>query len=185
MFFKKFFIFFFISWSLIFTVQAQDHVEQTQKDSGQTTQQQAEKQGYYLKDYERGLVFEVPGSQWNVNAGQYSVTIVHGKLFDARAFLRKSWRKITSLTDLYDENLRSLKHRLPGAEMIKEKEPLKVGQVPALSMTYRDPSKKIVQREIVFIHKENPFELEFSVKEENFNAVKDDFSAILRGIQTF
>ena len=140
--------------------------------------------GYELKDPTRGFVFATPNASWNLNAGQFSVSFTHDTHYDAYIQLKKSWYSVSTVQEAYDKRKESLKSYLPGAQILKDAESLSVGAEPALSMTYKDPAQQKIYREMVFIHKGVPYELSFTVKEENFEKVKADFGGILKGIQT-
>lgn len=142
-------------------------------------------QGFELKDPTRGLVFHAPSANWSLNAGKSTVSLTNDTVYDAYVSLKKSWYTVSNVQDAYDKRAESLKRYLPGAEMLKEKESVKLGVLDALSMTYKDPAQQKVHREIVFVHKGVPYELTFTVKEENFTKVKNDFAAILKGIEAF
>lgn len=141
--------------------------------------------GFELKDPVRGLVFHAPNSNWSLNAGKSTVSLTNDTVYDAYVSLKKSWYTVSNVQDAYDKRAESLKRYLPGAEMLKEKETVKLGTLDAMSMTYKDPAQQKVHREIVFVHKGMPYELTFTVKEENFAKVKNDFAAILKGIEAF
>lgn len=141
--------------------------------------------GYELRDQSRSLIFRAPNANWSLNAGKQTVSLTNDTVYDAYVNLKKSWYVAATVQDAYDKRAESLKRYLPGAEMVKEKEALKLGTVDALSMTYRDPAQQKVHREVVFVHKGVPYELTFTVKEENFGKVKTEFGQILRGIEAF
>lgn len=141
-------------------------------------------QGYELRDPERGMVLSVPAN-WSINASKSAVSLMNDVVYDALVILKKSWFTVTTAEEAFVKTSEGLKRFLPGAEMIKDKESLKLGNTDAMSMTYRDPSQQKVHREIVFVHRGVSYELSFTVKEENFGKVKDDFGKILRGIELF
>lgn len=141
--------------------------------------------GYELKDLSRGFIFRAPNDNWSINAGKHTVSLTNDTVYDAYVSLKKSWYSVATTQDAYAKRAESLKRHLPGAEMIKEKDAVKLGVVDALSMTYKDPAKQKVHRDVVFVHKGIPYELSFTVKEENFGKVKGDFGKILKGIEAF
>jgi hypothetical protein len=140
--------------------------------------------GFELKDLAHGFVFTAPNSAWSINASQYAVSLTHGTYYDAYITIKKSWYTVATVQEAYDKRKDNLKSYLPGAEYLRDAEAITVGAEAALSMTYKDPAQQKISREIVFLHKGVPYELSFTVKEENFPKVKDDFAAILRAIQT-
>lgn len=139
--------------------------------------------GYELSDVARGIKIKLPNALWGVNANKYAISLSHGTYFDVYVSLKKSWYAVTNAQEAYSQRRISLRSYLPGAAFIKENEAITIGTAQGLSMTYTNPSEKKVVREIVFIHKGVPYEMSFTVKEENFNAVKADFGAILRDLQ--
>lgn len=140
--------------------------------------------GFEIKDLARGFVFKTPNAAWSINASQYAISLTHGTYYDAYVSLKKSWYTVPTVQEAYDKHKENLKSYLPGAEYLRDAEQLTLGSEPAMSMTYKDPAQQKVTREVMFLHKGVPYELSFTVKEENFPKVKDDFATILRGIQT-
>lgn len=140
--------------------------------------------GYELRDPARGFVYVTPNSSWSISANSYNVTLSHGTYYDAYISLRKGYTTYATPQEAYAKKKEYLKSSLPGAEMIKDGEAMNVGTEPAMSMTYKDPAQQKIMREIVFNHKGGSYELSFTVKQENFEAVKADFGAILKAIQT-
>lgn len=140
--------------------------------------------GYELKDPTRGFFFKAPSAMWSMNGSSYSVSMSHKTYYDARVSLKKSWYSVTTPSELYTKRVSSLKSTLPGAQMVKENEKVKVGGIDAVSFTYKDPGQQKIVRSILLVHKGKPYELEFTVKEPNFDKVKADFSSILTNIKT-
>lgn len=135
-----------------------------------------------LTDLERGIEFAVP-SQWGVNAGKYSISINHTTYYDSHVTLKKSWYTVSTAEEAYEKRRHSLLSYLPGAVFVKEKETLTLGTVPAMSMTYKNPSDLKIIREIMFVHKGTAYELVFESKEENFQIIKNDFGFILKNMK--
>lgn len=142
--------------------------------------------GLELKDSARGVTFIAPNGLWSINAGQYSVSLNHNSIFDAYVTLKSSWYTVANAQEAYNKRKDSLKSYLPGAIFLKENEAITLGgTIPAISMTYKNPSDLKVIREIMFIQRGTPYELTFQVKEENFNSVKADFGMILQKMVLF
>lgn len=135
--------------------------------------------GMVLDDPARGIKMTAPNGLWSVNGSQYSVSLNHNTYYDASVYLRKSYYTVATAQDAYNERKKSLGNYLPGAVYLKENEQLTLGSVQAVAMTYKNPSDLKVIREIMFVHKGVPYEMEFKSKEENFEKVKADFGAIL------
>jgi hypothetical protein len=147
------------------------------------TTDEATAPGYELHDVAHGIKIKLPNALWGINANKYAISLSHGTYFDVYISLKKSWYAVTNAGEAYSQRRISLRSYLPGAVFIKENEAITIGTTQGLSMTYTNPSEKKVVREIVFIHKGVPYEVSFTVKEENFNAVKADFGAILQNLQ--
>ena len=140
--------------------------------------------GYDLNDKNRGFKISVPAN-WSVNAGKYTISMSHGTHFDAYITLKKSWYTVSTADELYSKVKDNLGRTLPGAEIIKEKEAIKIGNISGLSVTYVDPAQQKVNRSIVFIHRGLPYELKFAIKQKNFKYIKEDFGKIFKGIQPY
>ncbi len=147
------------------------------------TTNEATAPGYELNDVAHGIKIKLPNALWGVNANKYSISLSHTTYFDVYVSLKKSWYAVTNAQEAYSQRRISLRSYLPGATFIKENEAITIGTTQGLSMTYTNPSEKKVVREIVFIHKGVPYEMSFTVKEENFNAVKADFGVLLQNLQ--
>lgn len=168
--------------TLLFSLLIAPVLSQAQEAASTTTA--TTEAGYELKDPTRGFTFTTPNAEWGINVSKHSVSMSHGTYYDAYVSLRKSWYTVSNSQEAYTKKKESLTSYLPGAEMVTENETLKIGSADAVSMTYKDPAQKKVHREIVFIYNGVPYEITFTVKEENFDKVKDDFSKILQGIKT-
>ena len=137
--------------------------------------------GYKLQDPVRKLNIAAPAN-WTMNAGKYSVSMMHGTYTDAYVRLSKSWYTVGSADESYTKKKDSLKRSLPGAQFTQEKATVQLGTISGVSMTYKDPAKQQVHQVVLFIHNNVPYELSLKVKEANYNAVKADFEAILKNI---
>ncbi len=142
--------------------------------------------GAKLTDFGRGVEFVTPSSTWDVNVSSYSITLNHNVNYDVRVTLNKMMNSVSTTSDAYSKRKENLKSYLPGAIFIKENEPVTLaGGVAAVSMTYKNPADLTITRVIVFLHKNQGYELEFKAKEENFGNIKTDFGAILQGVRLF
>lgn len=141
-------------------------------------------EGMKITDPVRGVEFIAPNSTWGINASQHTISLTHSTYYDSHVTLKKSWYSVPTAQEAYIKRKDSLKSYLPGAIFVKENETLTLGAAtPAVSMTYKNPSDLKVKREIMFIHKNQAYELVFEAKEENFPAVKEDFGFILRNLK--
>lgn len=141
--------------------------------------------GMVLDDPYRGIKFTAPNALWSVNGSSYSIGLSHGTYYDASVYLRKSYYTVTTAQEAYNQRKDSLKSYLPGAQYLKENESITIGNITGVSMTYKNPSDLKIIREIVFLHKGVPYELEFKAKEENFEKVKADFATILAKLSLY
>jgi|APSaa5957512622_1039677.scaffolds.fasta_scaffold184941_1 hypothetical protein len=141
--------------------------------------------GLKLIDATRGIEFSAPNGFWGINAGKYSISLNHQTHYDAHVTLKKSWYTVGTAQEAYNKRKESLKSYLPGAVFIKENESLTVGGMPGMAMTYKNPSDLKIIREIMIVHKGQPYELVFQAKEENFQKVKADFGFILQNLKLF
>lgn len=146
-------------------------------------QADATAKGATLIDPARGIEFNAPNGSWGISSSKYSLSLNHATVYDARVTLKKSYYTVATASDAYDQHKKGLVSYMPGAQFKEEKQALKIGDLEAFSMTYENPSDLTVIREIFFIHKGIPYQLDFRVKKENFEKVKDDFTAILTGIK--
>lgn len=141
--------------------------------------------GMVLDDPTRGIKITAPNGLWSVNGSQYSISLNHNTYYDASVYLRKSYYTVADAQSAYDQRKKSLLNYLPGAQFLKENEQMTIGNIQAVSMTYKNPSDLKIIREIMFIHKGIPYEMEFKAKEENFEKVKADFGTILTKISLY
>ncbi|MBF0106609.1 MAG: hypothetical protein HQM16_14945 [Deltaproteobacteria bacterium] len=142
--------------------------------------------GMKISDPERGIEFAAPNAIWGINAGKHSISLNHDVYYDAQVTIKKSWFTVATAEEAYSKRLESLKSYLPGAIFIKENDPVTLaGNTTGLSMIYKNPSDLKVKREIMFIHRGQPYELVFQAKEENFQKVKEDFGYILNNMKLF
>jgi hypothetical protein len=139
--------------------------------------------GMELTDTNRGLKVVTPNALWNINASKFSISLSHSTYYDVYVVIKKSSFNVATAQDAYQKHRDYLKTYLPDAGFLKENEGVTVGNTQGLSMTYLNPGEKKVFREIAFIHRGVPYEISFSVKEENFEAVKEDFTFILQHLQ--
>ncbi|MCP5464216.1 MAG: hypothetical protein H7A33_04235 [Deltaproteobacteria bacterium] len=151
-----------------------------------TTAAKTNDKGIILQDPNRGITIEAPNASWGVNAGKYTISLNHVSFFDAHVTLKKSWYSVTTAQEAYEKRKASLKSYMPGAVFLKENEKLSIGDnVAAMSMIYKNPSDLKVLREIVFVHRGQPYELVFQAKDENFQKVKEEFGFILENLKLF
>ena len=142
--------------------------------------------GIKLTDPERGVEFTAPNGSWNINTSKSFISLNHETFYDAHVTLKKSWYMVGTAQEAYNKRKDSLKSYLPGAIFVKENEPVTLTNgVGGISMTYKNPSDLKIQREIIFIYKNQPYELVFQAKEENFQEVKADFGFILQNMRLF
>jgi hypothetical protein len=139
--------------------------------------------GFELTDAAHGFKIIMPNGLWNITATKYAISITHNTLFDVFITLKKGWYAVATAQDAYKQRRESLKTYLPGAVFVKENEEITIGNAPAVSMTYTNPGDKKVVREIMFMQHGVSYELSFTVNQENFEAVKQDFGLILQKLQ--
>jgi len=139
--------------------------------------------GMQLIDAARHIEFTSPSDLWSITAGKYTVSLNHSTHFDAHVTLKNSWYTVATAQEAYEKRKNNLKSYLPGAIFIKENEAITLpGNILGISMTYKNPSDLKIVREIMFVHKNQAYELVFQAKEDNFLAVKDDFGFILKNL---
>ena len=140
--------------------------------------------GMQLTDATRHIEFTSPNDLWSITAGKYTISLNHSTHFDAHVTLKNSWYTVSSAQEAYEKRKNNLKSYLPGAVFIRENEAITLpDNVQGISMTYKNPSDLKVIREIMFVHKNQAYELVFQAKEDNFLQIKDDFGFILKNLK--
>jgi len=146
----------------------------------------ASDEGVTVRDPKFGVQFKAPNENWSVTTTKHSVGLNHNVLYDVSVILKKSWYTVSSIQEAYNKRKDSLINYLPGAIFVKENDEVTLGgTTKGLSMIYKNPGKDVVKREIMFIHKNQAYELVFQAKDENFQKVKTDFSYILNNMVLF
>lgn len=134
-----------------------------------------------------GYELSTPNVKWIMNVAKDSIALTHEDYFDAVVRLKRSQdTTVGTLEGAYDKRKQFLKSYMPDARFIKEKDTVTIGgSTPAISMIYENPAAGEVSREILFVHKGQPYELVFKAKKQNFQKVKDDFAHILHNLKLY
>lgn len=141
---------------------------------------QANSKGYSIQDPIRSLSYTLPNEKWSVNLGKKSVTLTHNDFYDVLVSLKKSWVQEKSSMALYKKRFDDFKKYSPGTKVVRQDQYIQFGNIQAVSFTYIDGAQKKLIREILFVYKNQSYELLFSVNEVNFKLLKQDFSFILQ-----
>lgn len=143
----------------------------------------AEGQDAYLKDFVINAGFKSPSPKWDIATFQNGISLVIinavENINDAAVNINTTDYPATSLEAAYDAHVRKLKEDNPGLTVISEKQKLTVSGIDAMSFTYQHPTKRVVNREIVFLYKGKAMRLNFSVMEQRFEQYKPQFLKIL------
>lgn len=137
-----------------------------------------------VRSHPNAVAIKAPSKSWTlegfgVNAG---LVVISGDDYhrDAVVQLKGEDSGGKTLDEVYSAHRENLKYDYSGAEYVSEGERLKVAGVDAIGVTFKPFDNRIVNRDILFIHKGRSIRLRFGAVEENWDKHKADFSRILK-----
>lgn len=148
-------------------------------------------EGGEIRDLLLGLGLKAPSQKWRVQAIIDGVKL---SFYDADEYFTdivvnfyKLEYKDTTLAAAYETHVKKMNEEYDGLTVMSEKLPLKLnGAVDAMTFTFKHPTKRIVNRDVIFMHKGTPTLINFSMAESRFEKHKADLATILnKGILIF